>query len=384
MNSQPTKKKIVIVAGEASGDLHAANLVKNLHEKCPGSYYISAIGGKHLASTQVEMLNYLANFGVTGYTEVLRHFKTIKDAFTLITNHLKTTKPDLLILVDYPGFNLRLAKYAKEKLGIRILYYISPQIWAWKAKRIHTIKKYVDHMAVILPFEKTIYDQSQIPCNFVGHPLLQHLIKESPTDSRLKLQLPLDQKIVALLPGSRSNEVKRHLPVMIEAALLMLGQDPTLQFVMPVAHTLSQDEINACAQQPHLPLRFINEQAQRVMNASDAVVVASGTASLECALLLKPMCIIYKTSLITSIIASLVLKVKYIGLCNLIANRMIVPELLQDDCTPQSICDLTLAYLTNSTQTLSTIHQLETVKTSLENSHADARLEEIVSKLTYQ
>ena len=168
-------KRIVIVAGEESGDLHAASFVRQLKENNPG-LHLSGIGGQHMQNAGVHLISDLARFGVTGLSEVIRHLRVIRRAFKDIKAHLIATKPDLLVLVDYPGFNLRLAKFAKHTLGIKVLYYISPQIWAWKAGRIHTIRDCVDQMAVILPFEKNIYEAAGVPVSFVGHPLVSQIL----------------------------------------------------------------------------------------------------------------------------------------------------------------------------------------------------------------
>ncbi|MBI2786967.1 MAG: lipid-A-disaccharide synthase, partial [Legionella longbeachae] len=185
-------KRIVIIAGEESGDAHASVLIRQLKAANP-NIEISGIGGQHMADAGATLISDLARFGVTGFTEVLLHLKIIRQAFLAIKKHLNQQKPDLLILVDYPGFNLRLAQYAKKKLGIKILYYISPQIWAWKAKRIHLIKQCIDKMAVILPFEKILYEKEQVPVNFVGHPLIEKITNVKDTLTQRKaLNLPVD------------------------------------------------------------------------------------------------------------------------------------------------------------------------------------------------
>ena len=206
-------KKLVIIAGEESGDQHAAAVVREL-QAVNSQIHFSGIGGAHMEDAGVELISDLARFGVTGLSEVLRHAGVIRQAFQRIKAHLRNNPPDLLILVDYPGFNLRLAKFAKKKLGLRVLYYISPQIWAWKAKRIHLIHKYVDHMAVIFPFEKEIYIKAGIPVSFVGHPLLSKLDNiHNTTMLRDKFSLPKKKRILAILPGSRTHEIERHMPV---------------------------------------------------------------------------------------------------------------------------------------------------------------------------
>ena len=330
-------KRIVVIAGEESGDLHAAAFIRQL-TATQKNLHISGIGGKHMQEAGVTLISDLARFGVTGLSEVIRHARVIRRAFHDIKAHLSETKPDLLILVDYPGFNLRLAKYAKQVLGLRVLYYISPQIWAWKAKRIHTIKAYVDHMAVILPFEKALYEQAGVPVSFVGHPLVDSVHHDEETETtRQSLGLPTDKRLIALLPGSRTHEIERHMPVLRDTALNLVGSRGDLHFVIPVAGTIDPTLIQSYFNNTPIPYTLIQGQAIKTVAASDGVVVASGTASLECALLGKPMCIIYKASVLTYIAAMKLIHVKYLGLCNLLKNAMIVPELLQYDCNARCL-----------------------------------------------
>jgi lipid-A-disaccharide synthase len=371
-------KRIVIIAGEESGDIHAAKLIVQLKDTYP-EIHISGIGGKHMSSAGAELISDLARFGVTGVTEVLRYFKIIRKAFNDIKAHLKNDPPDLLILVDYPGFNLRLAQYAKEHLNLQILYYISPQIWAWKEKRIHLIKKCVDHMAVILPFEKDIYLKAGVPVDFVGHPLVEKMSQQiSSEQCRNELKLPQDKKIIALLPGSRTNEIERHMPVLRETARLLHQFDTSIQFVIPIARTIKTEQIKTYFHNTQLPISFINDNAISCMTAADFVIVASGTASLECALLQKPMCIIYKSSLITYIAAMKLIKVKFLGLCNLLANRMIVPEFLQYDCNPIEISRYIIQFFENSPQQQHMRAQLSMLKKSMSSEKSDRSLKELV------
>ncbi len=238
-------KHIVIVAGEESGDIHAANLVKKLLANHT-DFKFTGIGGHHMQEAGVHLLMDLAQFGVTGVIEVFRHFKVIKKAFRTIQLHLKTHPPDLLILVDYPGFNLRLAKFAKQKLGIRILYYISPQIWAWKAKRINTIRENVDRMAVILPFEKQIYQKAGVPVSFVGNPLLESVQAcEDQQKGRSDFHLPTNKRLIALLPGSRVHEIEKHMPILIKTAQILSEQENNFHFVIPIASSLDPELIKS-------------------------------------------------------------------------------------------------------------------------------------------
>ncbi|MDF1683643.1 MAG: lipid-A-disaccharide synthase [Legionellaceae bacterium] len=383
LNNLKKPKHIVLVAGEESGDQHAAALVKQLKHIDP-SLIFTAIGGKHLEAEGIDLISDLARFGVTGITEVLRHFKTIKKAFRAISTHLEKTKPDLLILIDYPGFNLRLAKFAKQKLGIQILYYVSPQLWAWKPGRIHTIKASVDHMAVIFPFEKKIYEDAAVPVSFVGHPLIKSLQKcRASAPTREALGLPENKQLLAILPGSRTHEVERHLPLLSRVAETLHTQFPDLHIVIPVAKTLSLEKIKKHWHATTVPYSLIEGGAAHVVTCSDAVVVASGTASLECALLEKPMCIIYKTGLIAYLAASVLLRVKYIGLCNLLVNRMIVPELLQYDFNHTELTQVLTDLLSSDNKNITNKMQLELKKLnqSLSEEQADCSLPELVVRL---
>ncbi|MDI1351740.1 MAG: lipid-A-disaccharide synthase [bacterium] len=376
-------KKIVIVAGEESGDIHAAALIKQL-KRTYSNVNISGIGGRHMQEAGAELISDLACFGVTGFTEVIRYFSILRKAFQKIKNHLKEEKPDLLILVDYPGFNLRLAKYAKKELGIKILYYISPQIWAWKAKRIHLIKDCIDKMAVILPFEKVLYEQAGVSVQFVGHPLVEKIpsfINQSAC--REELTLPLDKKIIALLPGSRTNEIERHMPVLCDTAVLLLQKDPKLHFVIPIAGTINPNKIQAYFAKQNLPITYVESKAIECMIAADFVIVASGTASLECALLNKPMCIIYKSSLITYIAAMKLIKVRFLGLCNLLTNKMTVPEFLQYDCNAFELSQYISNFQSDLHQPQLMIDQLAALKESLSSNKSDCSLLDlVVSELT--
>lgn len=376
-------KHIVIIAGEESGDFHAAKMVRELLAAHP-NLKISGIGGKHMQAAGVDLVSDLARYAVTGVSEVIRHLYVLKKAFSAIKTHLVTTKPDLLILVDYPGFNLRLAKFAKLTLGLHIIYYISPQIWAWKANRINTIRTCIDTMAVILPFEKPLYQNAGVSVSFVGHPLVDKLPdNESINHIRARLQLPLDKKIVAMLPGSRRNEVEKHMPILAKTALNLARTVKDIHFVIPIAGTLEPDTIRAYFSNSSVSITFIPGQALDVIGSADCVVVASGTASLECALLIKPMCIIYKASLLTYIAAMKLIKVKYLGLCNLLQNRMIVPELLQYDCNTTELTLMIKELLTNQETIDGMKRQLLQLKRSLSAEEADHSIATLVSNALY-
>lgn len=370
-------KQLVIIAGEESGDIHAAAIIRELTSRMP-DLAITGIGGKHMQAAGIELIADLASFGVTGLTEVIRHLHVIRQAFQKIKTYLTHNKPDLLILVDYPGFNLRLAKVA-HTLGIRVLYYISPQIWAWKPGRIHTIRKYVDHMAVILPFEKSIYSQAGINVSYVGHPLVKKAITlDNLSQTRQLLGIPVAQPVVALLPGSRLHEIERHMPVLCDMAKNLSKKYPNLHFVLPIARSISAEKIHHYLQHSTISYQLIPEQAVMTMACSDCVVVASGTASLECALQEKPMCIIYKASLLSYLIATKVIRVKYLGLCNLLANQMIAPELLQYDCNVAELTKSVEALLFDEQTKNHMIKKLQLLKNQLSSQQADCDITDLI------
>lgn len=374
----PKAKHIVIIAGEESGDVHAATLIKQLKAVYP-DIEITGIGGRHMQEAGAVLVSDLARFGVTGFSEVFRHLNVIRKAFKAIKNHLRQNKPDLLILVDYPGFNLRLAKYAKQELGLKVLYYISPQIWAWKAHRIHLIKECVDRMAVILPFEKTIYEKAGVPVRFVGHPLVEKIPNnQDPISNRKSLNLPLSGKIIALLPGSRTHEIEKHMPILWDTALLLQQYYPDIHFVIPIAGTVNNEHIQSYFLNQKVSHTFIQGKALDCMAAADFVIVASGTASLECALLEKPMCIIYKSSFITYHAAMKLIKVKFLGLCNLLTNKMMVPEFLQYDCNAIELTRYITNFYNNPNQPQQMISQLSELKESLSSRKSDCSLVDLV------
>lgn len=380
-------KHIFIIAGEASGDEHAAKLVLELKQEQTDQYTFSGIGGQNMVDAGVNLLYPLAQYGVTGFSEVIKQFSRIRKVFNLAKQYIQNNQIDLLILIDYPGFNLRFAKVAKS-LNLKVLYYISPQIWAWKSKRIYTIKRYVDVMAVILPFEKALYEKEKIPCYFVGNPLTETTkLHHTQISLKHKYQLDKDKHIIAVLPGSRNNEVTSLLPIMLDAAALLTKKHPNkLQFIIPVATTIDRNLIQAMTQSYaslSIKLIFENKASIEIMACANSIMVASGTASLQAALLHKPMVIVYKTSVITYAIASQVIKCAYIGLINLLANRMIVPELIQYDLTPQNLATELDKFISNKQYHHKIEQDLINTCKMLEIKSVDCKLAHLVSSLVH-
>ncbi len=328
--------KIMIIAGEASGDARAAGLVRAVKRQRPDVRFFG-IGGDQLRAEGVETLVDSRVMAVVGLFEVLAHFPTIYGALRLMRRKLREERPDLLILVDYPDFNLRLAKTAKA-LGIKVLYYISPQIWAWRQERVHHIKELVDHMAVVFPFEEPFYRNADVPVTFVGHPLVEE-VGSAYNRAGACRELGLDpaRKVLGLFPGSRRSEIKRLLPVLLDAAAQLHAQYPDLQFVLPRASTLSEADLAPHLARHALPLTIVSARPYDVMAACDAIISASGTATLEIALMRTPLAVIYKIAPLSYRIMSRMIKVDHIALCNIVAGERIAPELIQHDATAENI-----------------------------------------------
>jgi lipid-A-disaccharide synthase len=320
----------MIVAGEASGDLHGGNLVRAMHRIDPDlSFY--GVGGKRMQAAGVELLADAADMAVVGLTEVAFKLGMILRVMRRLKISLLEEKPDLVILIDYPDFNLPLARAARKQ-GIQVFYYISPQVWAWRKGRIETIRKTVDRMAVILPFEEKFYRDAGVDVTFVGHPLLDEVRKKYARSEALnRFGLREEAITVGILPGSRRSEVSRFLPEMLMACRIMMEKLSPLQFVLPLAGTLAPDFVRDILWQFPVPVNVIRDEIYDVIAISDVAMVASGTATLETALLETPMVVVYKISAASYAIGRRFIRVDHISLPNIIAGRTIVPELIQDD-----------------------------------------------------
>lgn len=331
-------KTVFIVAGEASGDLHAANLSKEL-VKLDASIKLEGMGGKNMRAAGVNILFDATDLAVMGIVEVLAKYRMIKGVLNQIKQHITNTKPDLLVLVDYQEFNQRLAAYAKQN-GIKVLFYIGPQVWAWRPKRVFKMAKIVDQMAVIFPFEVDLYKKARVPVSFTGHPLIDEVIADK---SRQQAQESLglkDQTTIGLFPGSRINEIERLLPILIKTAKLLKQAKPEIQFVLPLASTIqNNDLIKYEPALSELNVNIIEDKTYDVMQACDAIVVASGTATLEIGLMGIPMVIIYKLSPLSYLILRWLVKIKHVGLVNIVPEKEIIKEFIQNDAQPVKIAD---------------------------------------------
>ena len=336
MASLSSQRCVMIVAGEASGDLHGAKLVEALRAK-ESSIFFCGIGGDAMEQAGVRILTHAAAMAVVGITEVVSKIPVLYRSMSTAKRVLKSLKPELLILIDFPDFNIHLAGTAK-RLGIPVLYYISPQIWAWRSGRVKKIGRRIDHMAVILPFEEAFYKNSGVPATFVGHPLMDGMNPEDPLAGGRPSGQP---KVLGLVPGSRDREVTRHLPVMAQAAIRLLARHPDLQILISCAPTVPREFIEQllAAYPPARQWEIVSGGVHEVLTRSDLIVAASGTVTLEATIQGTPMVIIYRTSPLSYLFAKALVRVKYAGLVNLIAGKELVPELIQGAADPGALAD---------------------------------------------
>ncbi len=329
----------MIMSGEASGDLHGANLAREIRKR-DNDITIYGVGSRRMKEAGVHMLADASEISVVGITEVLTHIRPIYRVFARLRQFLKNERPQLLVLIDFPDFNIKLGKAAR-KLGIPVLYYISPQVWVWRKGRIKTIAGLVKAMIVVFPFEVPLYKAVGVDVRFVGHPLADIVQSDlNQEEARRALGLDANRRTIALLPGSRKGEIANLLPDMLGAALLLLSRHPDLQFVLPVAPTLDRNFVQAYIEHSRVPVQSVDGRVYDVLRASDAAIVTSGTATLETGLMAVPMVIIYRISAVTYyLLTKLVSGVKHVGLVNIVSNRRVVPELIQNDVTPEKIAE---------------------------------------------
>ena len=366
--------KYYIIAGEASGDLHGSNLVASIRQKDPGAK-IRAWGGEKMRRNGANVVKNYHELAFMGFVEVLMNLKTILKNFNFCKKDITEFNPDALILIDYPGFNLKIAKWAKKK-GYKVFYYISPQVWAWKRRRVYTIKKVVDKMLCILPFEKKFYDNYDVDCQFVGHPLLDEISKIEAVDKTKFYKanrLNPKKEIIALLPGSRKQEVSRMLTIMLEVVKMF----PSYQFVIACAPSLPLSYYKKIIGEKS-NVRLVLNRTYQLLQLSSAAIVTSGTATLETALLDVPEVVCYKANKISYLIARQLAKVRFICLVNLIMDRLVVKELIQGDLTANNIRDELQSLLNSSKRQKKLLDDYEELKYVLGNAGASDRAAETI------
>lgn len=353
-------KKIYLSAGEASGDLLGAQLSTALLAKDP-SLTLIGMGGQKMRAAGVNISIEADGIGIVGI-DLLKHISEIRAAFSAVKKMMIREQPDLMILIDYPGFNLRLAKMAK-KLGLKVMFYVSPQIWAWRYHRIKRIRKYVDKMAVLFQFEEPIYRRENVPVEFVGHPLLESVKPALPKEQIYqKFDLNPQHPIIGIMPGSRQSEIARLLPIMIDAVLIIKKKYPEVQFVLPIASTLKIADIKKYLIDG---IKVSSNNTYNLLSICDALIVASGTATLEASLLEVPMTIIYRLGAITAWIGKKLMRQPYFGLCNVILGKAVAKELIQYQATPEAIAEETLKLLEDENYRNQLISELKKVRFAL-------------------
>jgi len=353
--------RLLISCGEPSGEFYAAELVAELKEQYPNLEAIG-LGGDLLAAENVRLLAHLKDLAVVGLFEVLSHLRKIKALFDSVVKEAVRFRPDVAVLVDYPDFNLRLARELK-KLGIPVVYYVSPQLWAWRRGRIRDVKRDVAKMLVIFPFEEKIYRDAGVPVSFVGHPLVDHV--RPPADRAAiasRLGLRGDGPVIALLPGSRNKEVGFNLPPMLGAVKLLREKQPGLQFLLAAAPHL---RVTALQDATAAGVTVMEGVTRDVLSSARVAIVASGTATVETALTLTPMVVVYRLSALTYTLGKPLVSVRNYAMVNLIAGRVVVPELIQSDFTPARVTEETLRVLDEGAARTQMLRDLEEVREKL-------------------
>lgn len=367
-------------AGEASGDKHAAAVFLAMQAHLPGLRG-TGMGSAAMREAGIELNVDSSNIGVVGLGEVLRHYGAIRRALKVMQHAVCTQRPDLLICVDYKEFNLKLARHAKS-CGIKVLFYVSPQVWAWRPGRVKKYGAAIDMMAVIFPFETAFYDAHNIPVRYVGHPLAGRVHASAPRDV-LMHQFGLDpsRPVLGLLPGSRKAEVQRLLPVMLQTAALLQQERPGLQFILPQAATIHDELIQPLLDAAPVHVTRVLQRSYDVLACCDAALVASGTATLETALMSIPMAVLYKVSPLTYTLLKPLIRIPNIALVNIVAERRVVQEFVQNAAQPQAIAQETLRLLDDAEYAENMKRDLAEVKERLGSGDGVAQMADLACSL---
>lgn len=335
---QKSPLSVMFSAGESSGDQHAANMFLELKKHQPDIKGFG-MGGAKMALAGIDIRYDSGSIGVIGVVEVLKHYGEIRRALKLIQQLVSTERPDLLVCVDYKEFNLKLARFAKQ-CGVKVLFYVSPQVWAWRPGRVKTYGKAIDMMAVIFPFETTYYDAENVPVRYVGHPSVD---KVHPQRSRLEdmaiFNLDEGNPVIGLLPGSRANEINRLLPIMLAAAEILQVRNPGIQFMLPQADSISDELLESYMDRSPVKITVIKNQPYDVIQCCDVVMTTSGTATIEIALLNVPMVITYKLAALTYWLGRWLVNTPFIGLPNIILGKGFIKELIQYEATSENLAE---------------------------------------------
>jgi len=371
------RKKIVILAGEASGDLHGSGLVRELKRINP-DLEIFGMGGDKMRKEGVELIFHIDQLSIMGFWEVMKNLSFIRRVMRTMITTAETRKPDLAVLIDYPGFNLRFARKVKDR-GIPVAYYISPQVWAWGGNRVKKMQNLIDRMIVVFPFEKPIYDKFNIPCEFVGHPLLEVTRPVlSWEDFQKKFDLRKNDVVVGLLPGSRWQEVEKILPIMLESCRILHPRIKNLRLLLGLAPTIRKEKVESLIGLVSLPVTIAENLTYDVMKHSHLLLITSGSATLECAILGTPFLVLYQTSFWTYLVAKSMINIPHIALANVVAGKKIVPEFIQKKAAPLKIADEMYDILNDQKRYKTIQNELEKVKGKLGEEGASRRAAQIV------
>ena len=373
--------KVLIVTGEASGDLHGSNLIRAVREMQPPLRFFG-IGGPRMAEAGCEILVPGEEISVMGLIEVLGHLPVIRRAFNRLKAILNgPDKPAALVLIDFPDFNLRLAKVAKAA-GVPVLYYVSPQVWAWRRGRVKKIAAVVDRLAAIFPFEPELYQGLPIQVEYVGHPLLDEFHVDIERNTYLqRLGIDTGQSVVGIFPGSRRSELHYNLEVMLDAADLLYRQRPDIKFLLPVAPTLDKADLEVALTGRDLPVTLVEGNIYDAANACDAVLAVSGTVTLQIALVGTPLAIVYRMAPLTYAIGKRLVKVPHIGLANIVAGESVVREFIQESATAENLAGEILDILENSLYRKQIKEGLATVRERLGEPGCSQRVARMLSSL---
>ncbi|MCC6695277.1 MAG: lipid-A-disaccharide synthase [Candidatus Hydrogenedentes bacterium] len=358
--------RIFLSAGESSGDLHGANLIRALREADP-SVECLGLGGRRMEEAGMELLHDVAGTGIMGFVEVVKHFGFFKRLYVETVRRLEFEPPDCLVVIDYPGFNIQIAKRA-SLFGIPVVWYISPQVWAWKRGRVFTIARIVEKMLVILPFEERIYKAVGVDCAFVGHPLLDH-IAATPVEGLYR-----EGMIIGLLPGSREQEIGRLLGTMLEVARGIQGKYPEARFVVPCVDEARAAQVRTLA--AGFPLETVIGKTYEVLDGARFCLVASGTATVEVTLFNVPMIILYRVAPVTYWLARMLVRVDHIGMVNILAKKRVVPEFVQHEATVKNMLPVALELIAEGELRTRMLEDLAAVREQLGGPGASRRAAE--------
>lgn len=370
----------MIVTGESSGELYGSLLASEIKKLRP-QVRIMGVGGEKMRRAGVEVFSEIAS--AFGLAEAISSYRKVKTTLNRTLAILEDVRPEVVVLIDYPDFNFRVGKRAHE-LGMKVLYYVSPQVWAWRSGRVHSMAEFVDKMAVLLPFEEPLYKNSGIPCEFVGHPIMEEMLSmpSDKQDARSILGLEPEKPYLAVLPGSRGNELRRLLPLMLEVVRKFKAQRPEWGFVLPVAPNVDMNEYSdGFGELESEGVHITKQNAVLVFTASEAAVVASGTAALQAVLRETPLVVVYKVAPMSYLIGKMLIKVPFINLANIILGREAVPELIQGRANANEVMSHLRKISIESPERVAMLDDLRTVKAMFEGKQPSVRVAQMVAGL---